>query len=89
MHKLLENINGWTQSGPMGNVKQFLPALAIAAGAGGLLAGANATRIMNQPIKAQPISPDEIKNYLSRCCRPDARWISTDDWYRPRYDESI
>ena len=65
MHKLLENINGWTQSGPMGNVKQFLPALAIAAGAGGLLAGANATRIMNQPIKAQPISPDEIKNYLS------------------------
>ena len=58
MHKLLENINGWNQSGPAGNDKQWvLPALGIASSLYGAWQG-------SRPSETQPVSPSEITDTM-------------------------
>jgi len=60
MNKLLENINNWTQSGPMGNDKQWvLPALGMAASAYGAWQG-----MKKNPIK--PFSPGDVRQGMSQ-----------------------
>jgi hypothetical protein len=60
MNKLLENINNWTQSGPMGNDKQWvLPALGMAASAYGAWQG-----MKKNPNK--PFSPGEVRQGMSQ-----------------------
>tara|TARA_R100000664_G_C2722495_1_gene115529 strand:+ start:370 stop:1041 length:672 start_codon:yes stop_codon:yes gene_type:complete len=57
MNKLLENINGWTQSGPMGNDKQILPAiLGVGAGLMGMYSA-------NKDVTA-PLDPSVIREQM-------------------------
>ena len=62
MNKLLENINGWVQNGPMGNDKQWiLPAIgAVTSIAGGLMGSSSSN---NAP---DPISPGELSPYFNQ-----------------------
>jgi len=61
MNKLLENINNWTQSGPMGNDKQnwLMPAIGLAASAYGAYQG-----MKKNPHK--PFSPGEVRQGMSQ-----------------------
>jgi hypothetical protein len=61
MHKLLEDINGWVQNGPMGNDKQQIPWGAIAGAGSSLLSGWMGAR--QNPNK--PLGPGDIKRYMS------------------------
>ena len=61
MNKLLENINNWTQSGPMGNDKQvawMLPAAGVATSLLGGLFGSKKSTI-------DPISPGQIREDMA------------------------
>lgn len=63
MNRLIENINGWVQSGPMGNDKQFtaLPYIASALGIGAsLFGGAKSGKGPSTP----SISPEQIEQYM-------------------------
>ena len=63
MNKLLENINGWTQSGPMGNDKQIwgMIGTALAGKAVDTIFGNNRRRRQQQNTF---ISPDQIAEYM-------------------------
>jgi len=59
MNKLLENINGWVQDGPMGNDKQVVPQLL---GAGlGILGGVLGNKHSSS---VAPMDPSEISPYF-------------------------
>jgi hypothetical protein len=61
MHKLLENINGWVQDGPMGNDKQLLW-LPQAIGVASQLYGA--VQAAKKPTH-KPLSPAEIRGHMA------------------------
>ena len=69
MNKLLENINNWTQSGPMGNDKQvawMLPAAGVATSLLGSLFGSKKSTI--DPISPQQITEDmaPVQGYIDQ-----------------------
>ena len=64
MHKLLENINGWVQDGPMGNDKQVNPYLAFAKWAVPTAVSAYGAWKGAQDPETDIISPEDIKQRL-------------------------
>ena len=60
---IFNKIHNWTQSGPNGNDKQWLPQALMLGGSA--LASAYGAYQQNKALKTQPIGPGQIAGYMA------------------------